>query len=844
MAGGAGTRSGYRRDAAVIAALAGIYFLAGRLGLSLASVNPSASAVWPPSGIALAALLVFGYRVWPGVALGAFLVNLTTSGSVPASIGITAGNTLEALLGAWLVNRFASGRHAFDRVRDFFAFLVLAMLSAMVSPTVGATSLALAGRASWSDFAPIWVTWWLGDTKGMLVATPLFVLASASTPIRWRTGRVLEAAALLGSLLLVAQVVYGGVFFENKGYPLQFACIPFLLWAAMRFGRRLVAVALAELTAIAVRGTARGFGPLAMGTQNEALLLLQAFIGVAAATTMALAIAVRERRKAGDELQAAHDELERRVQERTLALSGSNAALAAEVEERRRAEERLRASEEEYRLLFDSNPHPMWVYDFTTLEFLAVNDAAVRRYRYSREEFLAMTIRAIRAPEDVPELERALRERTHQALDTPGVFRHRGKDGQLILADIASRAIHFLGREARLVLAADVTERRNLEEQLLQSQKMETVGRLAGGVAHDFNNLLGVITGYGELLKKRVEEPRLRKYVDDILGAAERGSALTRQLLAFSRKQVLQPKSLDLNVVVGDMGGLLRRVIGEDIQLVTAFDDALWKVKADPGQIGQVVMNLAANARDAMPRGGRLTIATANVTLDDAYARLHPGVSPGAYAMVSVSDNGQGMTREVQARAFEPFFTTRTTGQGTGLGLATVHGIVKQSGGHIWLYSEPGQGTTFKIHLPREDAPAEKETPAAAAAPPPRGSETVLLVEDEDSLREIVRECLEDAGYTVLDAGSGARALEASASHSGPLHLVITDVVMPGMGGREVVERLQAARPQVRALYMSGYTDDAMVLHGVMVADMAFLQKPFSAAALAAKVRQVLDAPP
>ena len=292
------------------------------------------------------------------------------------------------------------------------------------------------------------------------------------------------------------------------------------------------------------------------------------------------------------------------------------------------------------------------------------------------------------------------------------------------------------------------------------------------------------------------------------------------------------------------MGGLLRRVIGEDIQLVTAFDEALWKVKADPGQIGQVVMNLAANARDAMPRGGRLTIATANVTLDDAYARLHPGVSPGAYAMVSVSDNGHGMTREVQARAFEPFFTTRTTGQGTGLGLATVHGIVKQSGGHIWLYSEPGQGTTFKIHLPREDAPAEKETPAAAAAPPPRGSETVLLVEDEDSLREIVRECLEDAGYTVLDAGSGARALEASASHSGPLHLVITDVVMPGMGGREVVERLQAARPQVRALYMSGYTDDAMVLHGVMVADMAFLQKPFSAAALAAKVRQVLDAPP
>jgi PAS domain S-box-containing protein len=390
---------------------------------------------------------------------------------------------------------------------------------------------------------------------------------------------------------------------------------------------------------------------------------------------------------------------------------------------------------------------------------------------------------------------------------------------------------------------ADITERKRLETLLVQSQKMESVGRLAGGVAHDFNNLLGVITGYGELLKKRIpDEPHLVRYVGDILKAAERAAGLTRQLLAFSRKQVLQPMTLDLNTVVGEMEKMLRRLIGEDVQLVTVFDDHLGRVKADPGQMEQVLMNLAVNARDAMPRGGRLTIETANVDLDATYARSHPGVAPGPHVMLAVSDTGQGIAPDVLSQIFDPFFTTKETGKGTGLGLATVHGIVKQSGGHIFVYSEPQHGSTFKVYLPRQqEAGMVVETTPAPEATLQPGSETVLLVEDEESLRNIVRECLEANGYTVIEARHAPHALEIVEAHSAPIHLLITDVVMPGMSGRELVSRVATSHAETRVLYMSGYTDDAVVLHGVLAADVAFLQKPFTEQALARKVREVLD---
>jgi PAS domain S-box-containing protein len=393
-------------------------------------------------------------------------------------------------------------------------------------------------------------------------------------------------------------------------------------------------------------------------------------------------------------------------------------------------------------------------------------------------------------------------------------------------------------------LKQELAERKRLEEQLIQSQKMEAIGRLAGGVAHDFNNLLTAIIGYSELLLGELNpyDPR-RGDVEEINKAADQAAALTRQLLAFSRKQVLQPQVLDLNATVSNIEKMLRRLIGEDIDLVTILDPALGRVKADPGQIEQVLMNLAVNARDAMPQGGKLTIETTNVVLDKDYTQQHVEVQVGPYVMLAVSDTGVGMDQETQSHLFEPFFTTKGMGKGTGLGLATVYGIVKQSDGHIWVYSELGQGTTFKVYLPRVEEAAEVVQRVQVPTESLQGREIVLLVEDEDIVRDLARLVLLQRGYTVLEARDGEEAIQICEQHEGPVHLIVTDVVMPGgMSGRQLAERLATLRPGMKVLYMSGYTDNAIAHHGVLEPGMAFLQKPFAPEALARKVREALDA--
>jgi signal transduction histidine kinase len=390
-------------------------------------------------------------------------------------------------------------------------------------------------------------------------------------------------------------------------------------------------------------------------------------------------------------------------------------------------------------------------------------------------------------------------------------------------------------------LRVQMEERERAEEGLRQSQRMEAVGQLAGGIAHDFNNVLTAIFGYGSLLASRfAPDAPGREEVEEILQASERAAALTRQLLAFSRRQVLEPVVLSINELIANFEKMLGRLIGEDVNLVTRLDPFLGNVRADRGQLEQVIMNLAVNARDAMPKGGKLTIETANADLDESYAQRHVMVQPGRYVMVAVSDTGTGMDAETQAHIFEPFFTTKEKGKGTGLGLSTAYGIVKQSGGSIWVYSEPGKGTTFKVYLPRVEEAALAAPPRSSDSLPTLGTETILIVEDEPAIRALSRQVLERSGYHVLEAGDGKSALELLRTHPEPIHLLLTDLVMPDMGGTELASRLQDKRPTIRVLFMSGYTDDGVVRNGMLGSGRAFLQKPFTPAMLVRKIRDVL----
>ena len=515
---------------------------------------------------------------------------------------------------------------------------------------------------------------------------------------------------------------------------------------------------------------------------------------------------------------------------------GDQIALAIE---RKRGEERVRQSEARLRVLIEQLPAVLWTVD-SNLRFTSAVGAGLIRLGLKPDQIVGMSLTEYFETSDPTFLPIAAHRRA--VVGEAVTFPVEWKDGSYAchvepLRD-GDGAVH-----GAICMALDVTDRKKLEEQFRQAQKMEAVGRLAGGIAHDFNNLLMVIQGYADLLAERLPEGEaLRRNAEQIRAASQRAAALTQQLLAFSRKQILAPKVLNVHAVVTDLEKILRRVIGEDIELRTASTADLWLTKADRSQIEQVIMNLAVNARDAMPTGGRLTIETENVEFDMSISNPPTVLAPGKYVMLAVTDNGCGMDEKVQAHIFEPFFTTKEKGKGTGLGLATVYGVVKQSGGYIWVYSEPGRGTTFKIYLPRieeENVPAARDRLPTQKATP-RGSEVILLAEDEKGVRELAREYLETSGYTVIVAENGHAAIDLASRHSGPIHLLMTDVVMPGMGGPELAERIKALRPEIKVLYMSGYTDQAIMHQGVLQTGAVLLQKPFTLAALASKLREML----
>jgi len=512
-----------------------------------------------------------------------------------------------------------------------------------------------------------------------------------------------------------------------------------------------------------------------------------------------------------------------------------------DITDRKRTEEILRNTNQTLQSLIETSPLAIIAVD-SEMIVTTWNPAAERIFGWSEQEVIGRPYPIV--PESATsELDDAMQVMRLGGISAGVVTQRRRKDGSLVDVRISSAAQRDVRGEVNRVVTiiADITEQNNLEDQLRQSQKMEAVGRLAGGVAHDFNNLLTVILGYCEIASMRAGgDDGLRENLSLIKQAGDRATLLVAQLLAFSRKQVLQTRILDLNEMVTTTDRMLRRLIGEDIDLVSITRPGLGHVRADAGQIEQIILNLAINARDAMPAGGKLTIETDNVELDESYCRTHAEVVPGRYVLIAVSDTGHGMDAETQARIFEPFFTTKELGKGTGLGLSTVFGIVKQSCGHIWLYSEPGKGATFKVYLPRVDGPVAISEAKTADAGSILGSETLLLTEDDYAVRSLARSVLEMYGYNVLEAASGREAIEIATRVPG-IGLLITDVVMPQMSGREVASEVREIVPQIRVLYLSGYAENAIIHHGVLDEGVAFLAKPFTPEGLARKVREALD---
>jgi PAS domain S-box-containing protein len=530
---------------------------------------------------------------------------------------------------------------------------------------------------------------------------------------------------------------------------------------------------------------------------------------------------------------------------RLVSLNGDQRVLAAvrDISARKEAEERLRESEELSRLVAEN-----------VTDLIAVLDLDGRRlYNSPSYAEILGDPEQLRGTESFVEIHPEDRERIKTVFLTTvqtgrghrAEFRFLLKDGSVRFVESQGSVIRDVeGKPSKVVVVSrDITARKQLEEQLLQAQKMEAVGRLAGGIAHDFNNLLTVILGFTDLALQRLEaDSPVREQLEEVRKASQRAASLTRQLLAFSRRQVLQPQALDLNAVVANVEKMLHRLIGEDVELKTTLRSEISRVQLDPAQVEQVILNLAVNARDAMPQGGKLTIETANVDLDEEYASRHAGITPGCYVMLAVSDTGFGMDSETKSRVFEPFFTTKPVGKGTGLGLSVVYGIVRQSGGHIWVYSEPGKGTQFKIYFPalEDRAPQRTQLPQTLVQRP-KAAETILLVEDEEGVRELAANILEAEGYKVLKTDSPKEAVRIADRHDGPIHLLLTDVIMPGMSGPKLAEHLAFSRPDMKALFMSGYTDDAASGHGVVAPGTPFLEKPFVRSALIRKIHEVLE---
>jgi len=801
-----------------LALLAGIYYLAARLGLRFASIGESISLVWPPTGIAFAALTLLGYRYWPGVALGAFLANAGTSIPLPAALGIAVGNTLEAVVATYLLRMASGARPRLDQGPEIRALILAAApVGSLVSAAIGVGSLALAGALPGAGAEAIAV-WWAGDMLGALVvASFLFAWADAK---QWDRARaIVELAILCLGTAAAAELVLGKwvpfPLLRHLDYP--YLLFPFVVWAALRFGPRGSTLLTLVVAAVAVWHTAEGGGPF----------ISDSIVATRFALTLYLA---------------------------ALAVSGLVAAGAVNAE-RGRATEAVQASEKRLRLSLDSARMGIWFWsvDSNSLSWdenlRALFGLEPGEVVSSYDDFIKLV-----HPDDRPQVDETIRRAIAEGGDLDYEFRILLPGGRTRwIADQGQVGRDEAGRVRYMTgLCMDVTERRLSEDRVRRAHRMESVGRLAGGVAHEANNQMTVVLGATRLILGRPDlRPEIRSDLEYIQKAAERTAAVTAQLLAFSRQQMMRPQLLDLNHFVESWEPVLRRVMGEDCVVTIRPGPDVGQIRADAGQLEQVLLNLALNARDAMGHGGALTVETRRTELTSTYVRLKPeaGIRPGQYAVLAVTDTGHGMDRATSAQIFEPFFTTKETGQGTGLGLSTVYGIVKQSEGYIWVYSEPGQGSTFKIYLPAAGEGISREelgrsVPVESVAALVGSGEPILVLEDDDAVRQIARRALEGAGYTVVEAANGTHALDLLHRAPRPIRLALIDLVLPGMSGLEVAARITDVAPATRVIFTSGYPDGEIARRGLLAPEAAFIQKPFTPEALIGLVRQELEGAP
>ena len=771
------------------------------------------AVLWLPTGVAVAGMWFLGLSAWPLVLLGACAQRLLLHYALPNLLFGVPGNTLEAIAAWWVLKR-TGFRGDFRRLQDVFAVLAAAAVAPLVSATLGRSGWWMHPDAL--SFFAGWAGWWRMNALGVLVVLPLACAWADRRRLRVRWQAVLEVAGLVGlSLALVTFLVAEDVARDQSGMVLAYLALPVALYAAVRFGARGATTASAGVIVLLTLGTAHGFGPFiappsAHGPSVVRELALQAVIAIVTISPLLIAALLAER---GAALAGVASEREERL--------GLLASLDRNVQDG----------------LFRVSPGRGIVYvNHGLAAMLGYADPrqlhGVRPSRFfaDAERYAALAARIARdgfAHNEEAELLR------HDGSTLPVLV----SCTRLLAAD--GSVLHLDGA------VSDITARLRLEEQLRESQKLQALGQLAGGVAHDFNNLLTAIGGYAESLRDRLgTDTEARRDAEQVLHASARAAALTRQLLAYSRRQRLDPQVIDLSEVVQHMSDLVRRLIGENIAFETRLDGQPLRVRVDRGQLEQVLLNLVVNARDAMPRGGTLAVVTAAVTIGAGHPAAEADTPPGAYARLVVMDDGHGMDDGVRRRAFDPFFTTKGPGKGTGLGLSTVHGIVHQSGGLVWIESEPGGGTRVSVALPIVAGAPAPDAPQPAAQLPPAEGRTVLVVEDEPMVRGLVSRTLRGAGYRVLLAEDGEHGLAVARASDSPIHLLVTDVVMPRLGGLELARRLGEERPGLPVLFISGYPNEGDEALDLERPGSAFLQKPFSPATLLQRVRQGLSAPP